>query len=106
MNIYEISHVVNPDYSGYKEEHRCYVKAKSKKAGIEPCGFYPIKKLKKKDAEPIRKEVKEKAKEQKMISEIGKHFSSKKKKKLLEKIKAKFKPKYRLICWNPLRFLG
>ena len=103
MNIYEISHVVNPDYRGYKEEHLCYIKAKSKKAaykkaGIEPCGFYPIKKLKKKDGDSIKKEVKEKAKEQKMLSEIGKHFSSKKKQKLLEKIKAKFKAKYKLIC--------
>lgn len=61
--IFEIRHVLNPDYNGYKEEHLCFIEAKSKskaykKVGIKACGYYPIREVPKKEAKKLKSNLK------------------------------------------------
>lgn len=79
MEIFEVRHVINPDYNGYKEEHFCFIKAENedaayKKLNITSRGYYPITKIGKKEKKRIKEEAKSIKKEIKKLKKIFKSY--------------------------------
>ena len=94
MNVYQINHVTNPDYAGYSEEMLFYVAGVSKKIALDSIkfkesGYYPVKKLSKKESKRIIKTAKKAMKEAKFKLEAITMYNSNSniKRKVIKNIK-------------------